>query len=449
MIIVAGSSALGFPATVTRRWNGTRWAEVSPERSPGARCFHAAAPDPSASAAWVTGGCRATDCSSRATGTWRWQDAGWSRVGSGQSEPPSDEGTLVAGPDPGTALFIGGSILDDTLNDEGYLLGPGGWRFASPGLARQAMSGVFFDDLGQAVLFGGFDSGGTNNLLWSWDGRAAPQPLNAQGTGPSRRARAGVVFEPARSAVLMHGGQTTGPGGLQTLDDTWRLESDGSGGLQWTMVADGFTSASSVLLHDPVHDRTFSYSGVDGMFANPSIHELVDGQWREVVIDGAVPRGRVGHVGFYDADLESFVIHGGATAADPVMTVSCLSDTWLLPVPSGARPGLVAAFRFDSAEVDRRDVSGLSVRGRIGGLGYSRVVPGPGEALAGARIEGWSHSISGWVSIAETRPTSMGRLCLKVPLSACRRGIWSVLTVEFTFGWYRGPATVVGARGPE
>ena len=84
--------------------------------------------------------------------------------------------------------------------------------------------------LGEIVLFGGLDpSGFALNDTWVWDGVdwTAVYP----GSAPLPRHRPSMVFDAARSVLVMHGGLLTLPF-LVSHRDTWTWD-----GIDWLEVA--------------------------------------------------------------------------------------------------------------------------------------------------------------------------------------------------------------------
>ncbi|HET7224997.1 MAG TPA: kelch repeat-containing protein [Candidatus Eisenbacteria bacterium] len=219
-----------------------------------------------------------------------------------------------------------------------------------PALARSG-HGFAWDRLrDRALVFGGND--GVNDLADVW---AAPlaggawTPVAAQGTPPSARQRAGVVYDALRDRLLVFGGTTAGGA---CNNELWQLALSETP--TWSPLAPTGTPPDPregmSLLYDQARDRLVLFGGHQGG-ASPLWYNdawalpLATLQWQPLAPAGTPPAARSGALGVYDAKRDRLIVHGGANALGTV-----LSDTWALSfagagswsalAPSGAPPAL-------------------------------------------------------------------------------------------------------------
>jgi len=267
-ILFGGVNAAGN-LDETWRWDGTKWRNAAPAHGPPARVDSAMVFDSVRNELVLFGGSHASLGS--LNDTWRWNGTDWARAD--VASPPPARNTHAMGFDPvrGEVVLFGGASgvgLNDTWRWNGTT-----WTQASPATVPNNRRGhtITFDaDNGYLVMYGGYVavSGNPNGETWSWNGTnwtllAASTPaassfmhaaiwdplqhrifaygglgqnnnsragsrwagtfwigVNTPGAPYVARSRHGMVYDVARSEIVMFGGA----GWIQAhLGDTWRL----------------------------------------------------------------------------------------------------------------------------------------------------------------------------------------------------------------------------------
>ena len=171
---------------------------------------------------------------------------------------------------------------------------------------------------GRTVVFGGAPAGsrGTREL-WEWDGETWTDRTPADGTGPTARRDASMVFDAARSRVVVFGGRLDGV----ALGDSWEWD-----GTSWQAGPNGPAARFDASLgYDEVRQRTVLFGGTVAGADARDVWEYDGATWTERA-PAPGPSARHGALAAFDGATARFVVHGGVSVRDGAPVV--VKDTW-------------------------------------------------------------------------------------------------------------------------
>jgi hypothetical protein len=193
------------------------WGQRTPTNSPAARRFHTMAYDAQRGEVVLFGG--------RGFGgvnyddTWVWSGLSWQEQDPDHSPPPRTTAAMAYDPIRGQTVLFGGTIDDIDAGDTWVWDGVD-WDDATPTdpsespSARRAAAMAWDPNLGQIVLYGGFDGTQYRDDTWAWDGDSWEQ-LDV--VGPTNRGHAAFASHPASAHLVLYGGHDA----TVPLDETW------------------------------------------------------------------------------------------------------------------------------------------------------------------------------------------------------------------------------------
>lgn len=222
LVLFGGDGPSGSGMTTwgeTWEWDGVQWTLRS-SAGPSARRAHTMAYDAARQVVVLFGGGVGGDLGD----TWEWDGNAWTQRSS--SGPPSREHhRMVFDRNRGvTVLFGGQTACSGTVYGDVWEWNGIAWsQVADFAEVARSQHGMAFDDKhGVVVLFGGIVGGGCSTpqfadaATWEWgEGRLLGKDDIA---GPSARTYSRIVYDSARSNVVLFGGYD---GAL--LNDTWVL----------------------------------------------------------------------------------------------------------------------------------------------------------------------------------------------------------------------------------
>ncbi|MFO0582268.1 MAG: hypothetical protein U0229_08355 [Anaeromyxobacter sp.] len=362
VVLFGGLLAAGGYSSDTWLWDGARWAKGAPATIPAARSNYAAAYIPGSNVVAMFGGYNGAELAAGYT----WNGTNWTAIG-GTSPAARHYATLSPSTraSPGGALLLGGYDGSSYYCDA-FEVASGAWTGTAtcPGTGPSARyGGAATRATGLAgspvLLFGGNASFVDQNDLWSFNGTTwtnlSPGGA-ASATQPSKRTGAGLVFDTARNRALLSGGA---PGAVVSNVNCV----DDYGGINchdfWEWNGSAWTRVFPVDLYG------------DG-FPDPNRYE-------GMTFDTKRQKG------------VAVVFNSG---------VGATMDTWWWSGGGTDRPGQLASFGFDAAQVTRAyDVLDLDVSWVGGGSG----APG-GTATPGASLQVWDNR--GWRTLASSATAS-------------------------------------------
>jgi hypothetical protein len=250
--------------------------------------------------------------------TWTWDGADWTDHG----KPASRQ--LAAFADDtlrGRTVMHGGNnsvVLRDTWEHDGTR-----WhRIAtatSPALAGHALA--FDPQRGRTVLFGGGVLFVTSDMTWEWDGANWIQRSPA--TSPPARMNHAMATDLARRRIVLFGGQTGVTTTLTNLNDTW--EYDGTTWQQVTPVSlSPVPRMGTAMVFESARSRILLFGGTNNAStAGFSDTWVYDGTAWVQLAPAVAPPARHQHGLAYDVLRGRTLLFGGRTG-----TNSVLADTW-------------------------------------------------------------------------------------------------------------------------
>jgi len=315
----------GSGSNDTWTWDGSNWTQQRPLVSPPAKSQAMMAYDKSRKTVVLFGGLAAAD-----TTTWTWDGANWTQHVPATSPPKTIGGGLDYDSQSNTVVLFGGysdgRVLDSTWSWDGntWTEAPRNWPQPRSG------TGVAYDSLrGQTVVFGGHNFGLYGDT-WTWDGTNWTLQTPAV-SPPARYGDNFMVFDSARGNILLYGGYESP--GRGALDDTWTWD-----GVNWTLVASavpGVTApkvrAFPSMVYDAARSQVVLFGGLD-QSNNVALNETWtwDGvKWTKQNPPTSPPGRFLGNMA-YDAARGQVVLFSGFTRPriDPAGSAYVGADTW-------------------------------------------------------------------------------------------------------------------------
>jgi len=210
IVLFGGVTTGGAMLNDTWTWDGSTWTRRSPPVSPSVRSGAAMAFDPARQrlvmfGGWVPSGLDTND-------TWEWDGTTWALDGSPNRPPARGAHRMVYDPARRVLVMFGGwsTPAGGTVGDT-WERTPSGWRaVAGSGPGNRCDPGFAFDPVrGRCVLFGGLTafSGNTPIVVGdTWEHGGNGWNLRSPTAPPNARAYAEMVFDAARSRLVLHGG---------------------------------------------------------------------------------------------------------------------------------------------------------------------------------------------------------------------------------------------------
>jgi cysteine-rich repeat protein len=323
-VVLYGGGTVGTTYSDTYELVDTTWVPISTPTSPTARSETALAYDAARGKVVMFGG------STGASETWELDALGiWTKAAPTTSPPPRTGAAMAYDPVNRQIVLFGGRSsgeLADTWVYDGVT-----WEDVTPTTSpppRTVASMVFDRVRGRIVMFGGrYTSGVTihRDDTWLWDGNAwTPLTLS---TSPQGRGNAGMVYDAARSRIVLYGGRV----GTGTLTgDTWFLDSTASAWTPTTLLAGPpSTRPLQALAYDEPRGRVVLLSGTSDGFDQIETWELDPTEWVQRTTTTS-PSSRTLTAVTYDAAESRIVLFGGIAAISN-------NETWQLSFASPSR----------------------------------------------------------------------------------------------------------------
>ncbi len=222
-VVMFGGDSPNGPINETYEWDGSTWVLAHPggAGAPTPRSGAKMTYDAARGVCVLVGG---ADLLGPSDETWEWDGFNWQLRASGPGASPGgprhlhdvayDEARGV------TVVYGGLPPFGETWEWDGNVWTPV-LTPNLPGAGDRHFIAMTYDPITQRILlFGGIDSLGYNNDVWSYDGLDW-SIVGTIGVPPSPRANVSFVFDSSRSVAVLHGGDDFT--GLVT-DDTWELD---------------------------------------------------------------------------------------------------------------------------------------------------------------------------------------------------------------------------------
>jgi len=197
----------------------------------------------------------------------------------GPPPPPRFGHTAIYNSLSGAVTVFGGNSGSICLNDTWSLTSGNTWynlsRSGSWPAARTNHAATYDPSTNRMIVFGGYDcrSGFFNDTWMLAGGTWAALALG--GTPPPARENASLVYDPSANALFLFGGDN----GSQYLGDTWELiNANGTGGMPtWMLLSGAGPPARSghIAVYNPNSDSMTMFGGTDG----PGVSGVLSDTW--------------------------------------------------------------------------------------------------------------------------------------------------------------------------
>jgi hypothetical protein len=255
----------------------------------------------------------------RLSDTWEWANGIWKPV---NVTGPSARMNAAMGYDPNKHLIFlfGGRTETGTENDlwtyDGKL-----WSKITPSaspVARQLGVMAFDKHTSQFILFGGMDA--SKNPLGDTWALKNNQWTQIEATGPVARTSACMTYDDALGGVVMYGGYIHSA----ASKEFWEFK---DGAWQDLTQESGPVRIHASLAYDPARRRLLMFGGFGEQTRTDELWEYTDHRWTQVSAGGVAPAPRAEHRSVFIPGKGLFVF-GGVIGPD-ANTRNRGNDSWL------------------------------------------------------------------------------------------------------------------------
>lgn len=341
-VLFGGYQTGGTYMQDTWEWDGTAWAQITPQGDvPPRRECHAVAFDHQRGVVVMFGGFDyPSSVSTLRQDTWEWDGAIWVEKMSGGATPRARRRHALAyDAARGVTVLFGGRNDLGNVTQETWTWNGSNWVAAAPTGpvpdARQFQALAYDSARERVVLYGGHDANGDRlGDIWDWDGTEWTDRTES-GVAPVARVEHGLVFESDSGTALLFGGERWDD---TLLQDTWRWN-----GTTWREVTpvtyNPSPRESHAIAFDSGRGVAVLFGGWDGVDTLADTWEWSAGAWTPVTPDPDISSGRDSARMVYDSDRRVTVLFGGYDGAAPTDdTWEWDGTSWLEAIPSGDRP---------------------------------------------------------------------------------------------------------------
>lgn len=352
-VILVGGSVNGVATAQVWTWNGAAWRQLA---SGPVRTLHSGAYDAKRKRVVVFGGFAPDPTAGVKPTNETWEFDGSKPDGQQWSKSPAQGPSARLAPamayDPkrGVVVLFGGmennpinKRLDDVWEYDGTT-----WTQRTPSNGPPALwrASLAWDPAQQKlVLFGGFDSNGAVDGMWTWDGS---QWASVPATPPAARGAA-LFSEDGRGRLLVYGGNAAENGGTP-LGDTQLFVTNA-----WqpgpATPAGRYAHAGA---YDPTRHRFVMFGGFDGG-TSPTRQTWARTETGWNLVDdgtGTAPPSIYGERMVYDVARDTMMLFGGTPNGSTFATLVWLfsNGTWQSVTPATTAPGRTSlALAYDEA----------------------------------------------------------------------------------------------------
>jgi N-acetylneuraminic acid mutarotase len=328
-----------------------------------ARIQHTAVWDAARGRMLVFGG---ADTSGSHNDLWSYSAAsnGWGQLTPSGSLPSTrNSHTAVWDKADSRMLVFGGSDGSTHLNDLwSYQAATNSWVRLAPGgtppSARIGHTAVWDEARSRMLVFGGADSSGPRNDLWSYEAASDGWvQLAPTGAVPSARSRHAAVWDTAQNRLLIFGGYLGSTNSLgenveEFFNDLWSYEAISNSWVQLTptgtppSVRTGHTAiwdegGSRMLVFGGYHSYTFFGDYYEDFFNDLWGYQALSNSWLPLAPSGTLPSARAYHTAVWDASLNRMLVFGGSGGSgylNDLWSYEATGNSWVLLAPTGAVP---------------------------------------------------------------------------------------------------------------
>lgn len=383
MVVFGGNSpALSNDVWVLSLSGTPTWARLTPAGTPPSPRFgHSAIYDPVRDRMVVFGGYDGQTLND----TWELslgENPAWSLLPAGGTAPrwryghsavydPSGDRMIICGGLSGGVPYSFVSILSfsdgQTWSDVTSVTNP------PPG--RYGHTAAWDPDYGRMLVFGGDEGFRRSDDVWILrlhDQQPAWFATTLPGPKPTGRMWHSMVFDPARSRVMVFGGEN----GMH-FNDVWILRGEAGITSGWARITPPDTPPSGRIGHsaiyDPLRDRMLVFGGAAGVITDEVWGMELGASPTSTLLapTGTPPAGRIGHSTIYDPVRDRMLAFGGRdnllSGRNDVWALSLTgTPAWIALAPSGVAPPV----RYDHSAIYDPVRDRMIVFAGFGPLGY-------------------------------------------------------------------------------
>ncbi len=258
--------------------------------------------------------------------TWEWNGTAWTQRFPAGTLPPQRSGQgMTYDTSRSRIVLFGGNLPNNVTNyaDTWEYDGTSWTKVADAVPAKRYAPGLAFDTTRNVIMMvgGQTDLNQAYREAWAWDGSAW---LRESTTGPVNGYGVSFDYDRTRKTGVFFGG-TTYFGNVVRYNDTWNWD-----GLAWTLQAPAAkppVRRFAPMVFDPARDAMilFGGDGANGVFLSDTWSW--DGtNWTQLAVNG--PSARRDAAMAYDEARGELVLFGGFDTANR-------NDTWVLQSPLG------------------------------------------------------------------------------------------------------------------
>jgi N-acetylneuraminic acid mutarotase len=191
--------------------------------------------------------------------------------------------------------------------------------------ARQGHSLVYDPGSKNMILFGGFSGRAQYNDTWAYDPATGTwKDLDPEGSLPAARDSQALAYDPDDKVMILFGGWST----TVQYDDTWAYDPTKNSWTALKTTGVGPTArALAQMVYDPAIKRLVLFGGGTSSttFNDVWLFDYAEHSWAPTVTTEGTPSARAGHGLVYDYSNSDIVVFGGS---DGVGTY--FNDLWRL-----------------------------------------------------------------------------------------------------------------------
>jgi hypothetical protein len=311
LILFGGQDFNAIPSDDTWAWNGSNWAQLTPDNSPSARVNASLALNPSNGQLILFGG---FNSGGYLNDTWTWNGSNWILL-TPDNVPSARVASVLAFDAANERLILFGGSNENGYLDDTWIWNDITWTQLTPANSpppRDAASMAFDSLASRLILFGGQNSNGYLDDTWAWNGVTWAQPF----TSPSPRYAASMAFDSLASQLILFGGQNSNG----YLDETWIWNST-----TWTQLTPTISPSArygASMAFDAATDQLILFGGLDD---NGLLNDtwIWNGSNWILLTPTTLPSARYAASLAFDVASDQLILFGGFDENGP------LNDTWM------------------------------------------------------------------------------------------------------------------------
>ena len=208
---------------------------------------------------------------------------------------------------------------------------------------RYNASGVYDEAGNNLVIFGGRNSGGNLNEIWSFnlDTLAWTNITPSDTNQPAKRFAHNAVYDPLSRRMFIWSGQGAG-----FYNDVWAFD---LASRTWQKMMPSGTLPNprygSASVHDPISRRLVMFAGFTdmGRYGDTRAYDITTSAWIDLTPSGTNPEVRCLHTASYDVLRHRMIIYAGQHSGplDDIWAFDLTSKTWANLTPASRPSGRI------------------------------------------------------------------------------------------------------------